>query len=227
MSLTNRQEAFEAIRSADNLGPGPKLLLVFVGDLVADGGTLNVGCDWLAAELGESRSSVQRWRRDLVEAELLSPKLTTKGGRSNIYRLTFTAHPPPTNRPPTAHQPPTHGREQEQEQEPGARSQSEYWRNEDPDYLRWAEERTARRKGSPALLEKILAEDHHIYLSERTESTTDPSPERDDPATCPHESLSRITGELRSMIDEEGYCARCSDEELLPSPTRLTDEAAR
>jgi hypothetical protein len=49
---------------------------------------------------------------------------------------------------------------------------------------------------------KILAEDRQLYLAERAEATTgrtDPSPERNDPATCPH-----------LAVDDRGWCAGCS-----------------
>ncbi len=54
--------------------------------------------------------------------------------------------------------------------------------------------------GGPGLLEKILREDRHVYEAEKEkEVTIDPSPERNDPATCQHYAT-----------DTDGWCAGCS-----------------
>jgi hypothetical protein len=137
LGRANREAAFAALRSGHgpSLSCGASLLLVFIGDLVSDdGGLLEVGCDYMAEALGQSVSSVRRWRGELVAVGHLAIVSRVRGGqKGNTYRLTLhprrdtnpsraegTTSQPSTggryNPPPTLHQPSTGGGEQEQEQ---------------------------------------------------------------------------------------------------------------
>lgn len=125
MSLANRRAAQEAMRSDPKLSPGARLLLWMIGDLVADDGLLEAGTHYLAEHLGAARSSVQRWRDELVDRGHLVQLRAVKGGQgnANAYALAFAtdrtrAVELPTNRlatgSKTAHELPARGQEPEQ-----------------------------------------------------------------------------------------------------------------
>lgn len=94
MSRQNRIAAWKAIESDGKLGAGPKLLLLRIGDLVADGRMLTASQRRLAADLGVSRSTVQRWLHGLVVAGYLIPVEAGRGRRTNTCLLNFVVDAP-------------------------------------------------------------------------------------------------------------------------------------